>query len=551
MPNLRHSKNSPYFFSRYCGINFGPLLRSSGFPVSSVDYLCYLHDEGYDKLIKAGKSYEAYAKWNQYDEAMLNGINILLQKSKIDKVSREHIVTQTARAFLVLKKHVMQEHDFDKSLEDLEEAKYFAKQKFIEYVVQPNGQIEVESTTKESDYITPDRPPKRLPHSVSPKHPDLKHLLDEVDNEDEDLLLAVNLSQSFSDLPSGTQDTDTGGDDMSSGQLDATPITPAKPEYLWPNTKTVMLPYSFAFSATNLKASKFNQVHFRMTTVYDIIRSTMTAGTWSGAENALWPDMVRPYAADGAETNNAFTFNDSLWKIGNGVTEAPAMRKYWENFYKYYTVLGCEWEITVNNPSRLNGMDAMIGEMYTSRIKPPSAVQEGANTYYVSPVDAVNWKGIKWHTINSDKGQNGINNLLTLRGQYKRGQLGAGLEISNDDEREIWNPISSVPQVPEDLTLLIMRHPAAFNPTAQTMIGLNFYCRFKYIVQFKELKEQFEYPLSLSRSTWTQPISTWRTGTLTTEETKIKDGFANTTTAADGKILSPTSDEIDENMEEK
>ena len=98
MPNLRGSENSPYLFSRYCGINFG-FLRSVGFPSNAVDYLCQLHDDGYEQLIRAGKSYEAYFMWNKYDEAMLKGIEKLLAKTGIKGDALQTIVTHVAHNF--------------------------------------------------------------------------------------------------------------------------------------------------------------------------------------------------------------------------------------------------------------------------------------------------------------------------------------------------------------------------------------------------------------------------------------------------------------------
>jgi hypothetical protein len=189
-------------------------------------------------------------------------------------------------------------------------------------------------------------------------------------------------------------------------------------------------------------------------------------------------------------------------------------------------------------------------------------VQSGQSTQFVTPRDALHWKGIKWHTVNSDKGLNGINNILTIKDTYRRGDMKSNLEIMNDDKREIWNPIQQLPQVPEDLTVIVMRSPSAYaTDRAADVAGIsgvrralptvNFLLRLKYIVQFKELQETKEY-MTNTGFEWTQPISNYRniTTAVTTEEASIKNREKNYTNTAPS-ILNAAADAIDEVMGEQ
>lgn len=571
-PHLRKSENSPWFLTRYCGINFG-LLRSVGYPSSSVDYLCMLHDRGYEQLIQDGQWKSAYLEWNQYDDAFVQGLTELMN-NKIPKQLHEHVVIHVANALFHLKKAVLKHSDYLKSPEELPKS-YLNKPHFLEYIVNKDGTIDVENTAHENDFITPDRPPKRLPHSISPRHPDLASLLRAREQEDdEDLLLAVNLSRSFTNLPGDPQEVDTGGNDMSSGQLDATPVTKTEPTYGFPNTVTQILPWNATFSVFNCIESRIAAFDIRMTTPYDMFRSNCTFlannDTQTTGNNVLYGHLLDTFTSTSTTAANVttagqryFRANSSLNMTQNKTTDAPYMREYWENFYKYYTVLGCEWELTATNITQEAGADLMIGYLYTSRVKPPvNFVQSGQTTQFVTPRDALHWKGIKWHTVNSDKGLNGINNILTIKDTYRRGDMKSNLEIMNDDKREIWNPIQQLPQVPEDLTVIVMRSPSAYaTDRAADVAGIsgvrralptvNFLLRLKYIVQFKELQETKEY-MTNTGFEWTQPISNYRniTTAVTTEEASIKNREKNYTNTAPS-ILNAAADAIDEVMGEQ
>jgi hypothetical protein len=573
-PNLRKSENSPWFLSRYCGINFG-VLRSQGFPVHAVDYLCYLHDNAYQDLIDNGKSKEAYLEWNYADEAFITGLEKLLTDG-VEKSLHEHVVLQVAKGLFELKKAVVKKGETKLSPEDLEGNTYLLPKKYLQYNVSPDGSIEVEKTATQSEFITPDRPPKRIPHSIAPKHPDLKTLLQNAEREDdEDLMLAVNLSESFRNSPSST-DIDTGGEDMSAGQLDATPITKATPVYGEQNSQTIISPWNGIFSVYNLAHDRVNRVDIRMTAPYDIMRTYMEAidgnarPTSEDAENVLYRRPMfqgTPYvpargfihanvAQPGQtaalplpaltttvltgpeqEIKARYIAANTTFPTGGSNKERGYWFDYYANNYKYYTVLGCEYEIKVTNVSETPGADILVGYLPTSRVKPPVKASYGnpVQFAYAKPVDAIAWKGVKWQMCNSDKGQNGINNILTIKGTYKRGQNNQ-LEIMNDDKREIWNPMGQLPQVPEDLSLIFMRAPSAYCAEGSRPT-INVYLQMKYIVQFKELVEAMEYPIGTSDAfgKYTTPISSWRDvqTTPSADETAVK----NTTVYGSGTSL--------------
>lgn len=196
--------------------------------------------------------------------------------------------------------------------------------------------------------------------------------------------------------------------------------------------------------------------------------------------------------------------------------EKPYMRNYWQSFYQYYCTLSTEWELTVTNVSETPGADVIIGELYTAAEKPPMAVTSSStspstdenNAKFTNVAHAMHWKNVKWHTVNSDKGLNGLNNQITIKGTYKRGDVRR--EILTDDLVETWTNVYSIPKLDEDLTFMFFKHPAAYAPsTARPTV--NCYLRLKYIVQYKDLNVYHRFMgygtnrFQLARSTWTNP----------------------------------------------
>lgn len=293
---------------------------------------------------------------------------------------------------------------------------------------------------------------------------------------------------------------------------------------------------------------------------FEVTNTVVFASTVEGIQQGV-VSSGREFAWQGEPPNTSTTANTNytFWGLTDNpykLTDKsgyPYMRKYYEDRYKYYTVLGCEWELTVTNVSEEPGADAMVGHLYTNEIKPPNeALPSNVDTEskLIPGAESMYWKGIKHDVVNSDKGNNGLNNQVTIRGKFKTGQSRS--EIATDDKVETWTERHFTPKLQEDLTLMFFKHPAAYcHSTAGPY--LNCYLRMKYIVQWKELTSALKY-ISNAEIMGEPERSVWRNTAIAydTVETAIRDTSV-TGTRNDGnraqytREAALTDDKVDDN----
>lgn len=223
---------------------------------------------------------------------------------------------------------------------------------------------------------------------------------------------------------------------------------------------------------------------------------------------------------------------------GTDTTEKPAWRDFWGTLYEYYTVLGCEYEIICYNPLQVEAirMNNIPSKTINAIAYPAVQIKQGAGYYNTDCVVATQYdtysstagttgnvmpltyyeevrafKNIQWTPVPGGK-------KAVIKGTYKPGQ--ASRNISNDGDVKTWTKTSegAPTTLQEILTLNFWtdpffnaRRPDTYyttsnephdgtNPTtASAMPGVvEMEVKLKYIVQFKDLKQQARYPNSIT-----------------------------------------------------
>lgn len=282
-----------------------------------------------------------------------------------------------------------------------------------------------------------------------------------------------------------------------------TPISPYPSlSYGLQETHTTILPWVgwMSVALPEWGVTVPTQLKIRMNTPYDFINSTLTASpavNTAPTTNGLY---AVPLNQDGKRGNNInISFPESI-STGANAAERPAWRDYWAALYDYYTVLGCEYKITMYNPSSAKGQGVIVGTTFdtysdtattTGNVMPPS---------YLSEVMA--YKNMKWQILESNSPEY-ENSYGSVTGRYKPGQ--AKRNIVNDGDVKTWTLTGATqPNLKEDLVINFWRSPMSFydgNGTTNTMTNptcLNMQLEIKYIVQFKDLKQQARYPNRLT-----------------------------------------------------
>lgn len=296
-----------------------------------------------------------------------------------------------------------------------------------------------------------------------------------------------------------------------------TPISKyPKLSYGLQETHTTIMPWTCYFGVLRPEYAKPTRIVFRMTSLYDMwygvgsgtnIRTgfgTATAingidhyqidtHTWN-TRNILTKKMLNPQAGTGVERSSFRDFPSEL-ASASGV-HAPAWRDYWNSFYQYYTVLSCEWTLTLVPNRESTGANILLGIQYSNEELPPEDTLKYAQT----------WKHIRWETVSNKAITNGDRVAHVIKGTYKPGQYKR--DIKDDDKAETWTEFGTManPKLQENLVIDFYEHPLSYynsrlagsSPYAQYWTtdypAYNCELSLKFIVQMKDLKNTARYP---------------------------------------------------------
>ena len=258
-------------------------------------------------------------------------------------------------------------------------------------------------------------------------------------------------------------------------------------------THTTILPWTGYLTVAEVDKGTPAQLRIRMNAIWDMI--DVTTGT-SPADGAAFPSKGFYYKMlrnDGKAS--AIRYPESFADNAAAATERPQWRDYFAALYGWYTVLGCEYKIILQNPVSANGTDIICGVQFDTYSD--TATSTGNVMPQTNLAEVKYFKNIQWYTVRPQNSSEKNNNLTIIQGTYKPGQ--AKRNIVNDGDVKTWTATgTTLPNLKEILTLNFWQDPLCYEELASASHGLNMQIELKYIVQFKDLKQQARYLYSIS-----------------------------------------------------
>lgn len=269
-----------------------------------------------------------------------------------------------------------------------------------------------------------------------------------------------------------------------------TPITRMPPRFGFPNTATQVLTSTTYFSvitSENPDVMMACRFQVRLTGINDAVITNRPVPTASQAfatgiyasphpfntSNSTWPATI---ATNTFPTNNPDDMYSKSW---------------FSKMYRYYSVLGVEYSLECTNMRNRAERDVVVAR-WIDTFSAAAATQHptsGATTM----TDMQQWKDVKWDVVPSMEQSAGNNRTKTIRGYYKPGMVKQNVE--NDDDVDVWTQVGQNPKLSEHLTFAFGKHWNSVETPAGTSNNLlNCRLSMRYIVQFKDLIPEFEWP---------------------------------------------------------
>lgn len=264
-------------------------------------------------------------------------------------------------------------------------------------------------------------------------------------------------------------------------------------------THTTILPWTGWITAAKMDTGAPIQLRVRLNAPIDMIDATIIADPGAGV---LFPSKglyERPSAED---MKGATVDYPERFVTGATTVERPAWRDYWMALYEYYTVLGCEYKITLINPISTMGSAVIIGTQFDSYTDTAGA--SGNEMPRTNLSETLAFKHVEWDIITGFRAEKPNHNATVISGKYTPGQIRRN--IQNDGDVKTWIATAglALPALKDFLTLNFWRAPMA----TSSVNAVNIQVELKYIVQFKDLKTQARYPNRTTGTALTHILST-------------------------------------------
>jgi len=238
------------------------------------------------------------------------------------------------------------------------------------------------------------------------------------------------------------------------------------------NTVTVSLPYKSATfgnvitSAASALATDVYSFTFRLNSPRDVITEYT-------------------YAADPAPTSDTFS----------GTQNSPMYWNYYSSMYRYYTVIKSHYKVTIRG-TNTGGKRWSVWSVHHGMQGPP-IIGAGPGFGYASDMYKSFWpharfqqlveRGGSGTAVNSDYGS------VLMEGDYYPGRVSVQNDVVEDELARTWHPVSEVPPLKELCTIIV--HKSDFEAYYALTSYLDVQVEVNYTVQFKDLKEIYQYPI--------------------------------------------------------
>lgn len=156
--------------------------------------------------------------------------------------------------------------------------------------------------------------------------------------------------------------------------------------------------------------------------------------------------------------------------------QTPAWREYFATLYEFYSVIGCKWNIRVINSGATTDDTVNLWWGYYGKKRPNPA--DRTQLYHM--------KGIKGPLIVPPRIA-GMGDR-SCSGRYKRGDHKR--EVQEDSETQLWSAMGANPTLIENLVLYFT---SDVREAADTDNDITFEIIIDYIVQFKDLKPEYQF----------------------------------------------------------
>lgn len=281
----------------------------------------------------------------------------------------------------------------------------------------------------------------------------------------------------------------SGGSGSQSNQSKETPISiPPTVTYGFQETHTTIIPYTSYVSVVCPASTNYDgqKLEIRLNGIIDPIMTQVSSTNPATANGVYSRGIVA--RSDPAAAITMYEFPSTLGP-GPAITDIAWYRRWFEKMYQYYTVISCNYEITMKNAVTGNNAEILVGYEMDSF----NGTQVGNILPEMTLRNLQGQKNIKWVRLATDDNDDSPNqSSQIIQGTFKPGMIRRN--IRNDGDVKTWTEVGQQTSLIESLHLRFHRHPLAARVVANNLFACNVQIRLWYTVQYKDLIVNARYP---------------------------------------------------------
>lgn len=179
--------------------------------------------------------------------------------------------------------------------------------------------------------------------------------------------------------------------------------------------------------------------------------------------------------------------------VADGANETPIMREFWQNIYRYWTVVKTKYKVRFwTNDNTDQELD--IWCYHHGQQMPPITTGGSGGNVLVSKYRRTHrhahYKTLGTYNSSATEKPLYHGREVVFTGEYRPGNFTVVNDVAEDEYKETWHRITEVPSLQEYVTFIIQRSERSSTSTA---VSFSYDVELVFYVQWKDLEAKFQY----------------------------------------------------------
>lgn len=226
---------------------------------------------------------------------------------------------------------------------------------------------------------------------------------------------------------------------------------------------------------------------------YTSLKTAQSCALGTGADSVVVKQFRLNSIYDCESTHSYAAITTPTADSADATVNLPMWRAWYTRFYNYWTVVGCEWSVSLLQTAtkEYGQLEAFV---YFHGVQQPPVVDTAGTPVRIPKDFRIQHPGVMYKRLKGQPEGTGVRypayeakNWTTFSGFWTPGKIHH--EVVEDELQQTWHKGLEVPPTPEFMTIMVQRSDESTNAA----MTFDMYVTLKYHTQFKDLLATYQY----------------------------------------------------------